>query len=176
MIEEWKNIKGYEDRYRVSNMGRTERRDSSGRWVELKQNYAGFRYYRVTFTVNGRRKTAAVHRLVAEAFINKPDGCDFVNHKDENKTNNRVDNLEWCTFQYNCNYGSRNEKVSSALSIPVVATVIESGETEYYPSIRVASKKLGCSERALGQAVHGKRKSFKGRIWRISNEAERTTA
>ena len=74
-------------------------------------------YERVTLFENGKKFNVSVHRLVAMAFIDNPDPNIFteVNHKDENKTNNNVDNLEWCTHLYNLNYGTRNLKHSIAM-------------------------------------------------------------
>ena len=74
-------------------------------------------YQRVTLFENGKKFNVSVHRLVAIAFIDNPDPNTYteVNHKDENKTNNNVNNLEWCTHLYNLNYGTRNLKHSIAM-------------------------------------------------------------
>ena len=67
-------------------------------------------YKRVTLWENGKKFNISVHRLVATAFIDNPNGYDEINHKDEDKTNNNVNNLEWCTRIYNLNYGTRNKR------------------------------------------------------------------
>lgn len=72
-------------------------------------------YERVTLWENGKKFNMSVHRLVATAFIDNPNGYDEVNHKDEDKTNNNVNNLEWCSHKYNMNYGTRNLKQSIAM-------------------------------------------------------------
>ena len=127
--EIWKDIKGWEGAYQVSNLGRVK---SLPRWHDaihpyiskekiLKPRTSGAQreYLAVILHNNGVRKQIKVHRLVAEAFIPNPNGYLEINHKDENKGNNRVDNLEWCTRYYNVNYGSRIQKQSEKLSIPV---------------------------------------------------------
>ena len=112
MIELWKDIDGYDGRYQVSNLGRlksVERQTSAGNYLEeriLKQRMDSKGYLRVNLAFDGAQKTVAVHRLVALAFVDKPDGLNVVNHKDENKLNNRADNFEWCTTQYNISYGT----------------------------------------------------------------------
>lgn len=106
-MEEWKNVIGYEGLYEVSNKGnvRNVRRNTLLRLT--KTNYG---YIQVSLYKNGIRTGLKVHRLVAEAFIPNPDNLPQVNHKDEDKTNNNVTNLEWCTAKYNNNYGNRLEK------------------------------------------------------------------
>ena len=102
--EIWKDCKGYEGKYQVSNFGRV--------WSVVKQQYKNQRigkdgYYKVTLIAkNGKQKTERVHRLVALAFIPNPDRLPQVNHKDECKTNNCVENLEWCDAKYNTLYSS----------------------------------------------------------------------
>ena len=69
-------------------------------------------YIKYTISDHGKIKTFRAHQLVAIAFIPNPNNLPCVNHKDENKTNNKIENLEWCNFKYNNNYGSHNEKMS----------------------------------------------------------------
>ena len=105
-MEEWKNIIGYEGLYEVSDKGnvRNVRRNTL---LKLSKNKYG--YIQVYLYKNGIRTGLKVHRLVAQAFIPNPDNLPQVNHKDEDKTNNRVDNLEFCDHKYNVNYGHRTE-------------------------------------------------------------------
>ena len=105
-MEEWKNVIGYEGLYEVSNIGnvRNVRRNTL---LKLSKNNYG--YIQVYLYKNGIRTGLKVHRLVAEAFLPNPDGLPQVNHKNEDKSDNRVDNLEWCDHKYNINYGHRTE-------------------------------------------------------------------
>lgn len=103
MVEVWKDIEGYEGLYQVSNMGRVK---SLIKGIILKQwtDKDGYRQ------VGLLKKTFKVHRLVAKAFIENPDDLPLVNHKDENKANNNITNLEWCTNEYNLSYGTARKK------------------------------------------------------------------
>lgn len=71
-------------------------------------------YYKVNLSKNGQVKAFKLHRLVADAYIDNPEGFRDVNHKDENKENNCANNLEWISHKDNCNYGSRNQRISEA--------------------------------------------------------------
>lgn len=106
MKEEWKEVNGYEGLYWISNLGRVK--NSKGHILKQSHSRDQFfgenPYLKVALWKNNRSKNFRVHRLVAEAFIGNPDGLPYVNHKDGNKTNNCVDNLEWCTPKYNSNY------------------------------------------------------------------------
>ena len=123
--EVWRDIKGYEGLYQVSNLGRVKslERYVKGiyglRKVQQKiMSIARIRtngYMQVHLTKNGIAKKYQVHRLVAEAFIPNPNNLPIVNHKDENKINNCVWNLEWCTYSYNLTYGNRLLKVKNTL-------------------------------------------------------------
>ena len=105
--EVWKDIKGYEGKYQISNLGRVKSLGNLQTKKEklLKTNIRNG-YYTAYLYKNNEKKSLLCHRLVAEAFIPNPDNLPQVNHKDENKLNNRVDNLEWCTIKYNINYSS----------------------------------------------------------------------
>ena len=103
--EIWKDVKGYEGLYQVSNLGRVKSRRKILKPINGE-------YLKVGLSKKGTQKTIAIHRLVALTFLEKNKKFNFVNHKDENKHNNNVTNLEWCSNVYNINYGSRNEKVS----------------------------------------------------------------
>ncbi len=124
MNEIWKPIAGYEGCYEVSNLGRVR---SLERYVpskcgscrivrasDVKQRLSNKGYFRVYLCVSQVRKWKYVHRLVAEAFIPNPNNYPCVNHKDENPKNNCVDNLEWCTYSYNRNYGTLPERLYKA--------------------------------------------------------------
>ena len=109
MKEIWISIKGYEDSYEISNLGRVKSLISNGLILKQSKDKDGYH------VVSLKRKSFRVHRLVATAFIPNPNNLEQVNHKDEDKSNNTVDNLEWCNTTYNINYGTRNEQVRKSL-------------------------------------------------------------
>ena len=126
MKEIWKSIQGYEGLYEVSNFGNVrsldrvirskhnEKKQKKGRiltpFYEEKKGY-----YQVSLSKDGKQKKQRIHRLVAVAFLENPFNYTDVNHKDEDKTNNNVDNLEWCTRKYNNNYGTKPERIRKAM-------------------------------------------------------------
>lgn len=120
-MEIWKDILGFEGMYQISNKGNvkslerttTHNRRLSEKLLKTRQDKNG--YYIVTIYKNKRRYDFKVHRLVALMFIPNPKNLPLVNHKDENPANNNVDNLEWCSYSYNVNYGSRNAKASKKM-------------------------------------------------------------
>ena len=127
MQEIWKDIPNFEGLYQISNYGRVktlEKYVSSGiknnnqvrRKSKLLKQYNKQGYLQVSLSKNHRRYYFNVQRLVAIAFIPNPNNLPQVNHIDENPLNNNVENLEWCTAKYNCNYGSRNSKIYNSTS------------------------------------------------------------
>ena len=125
MEEQWKDIKGYEGLYEVSNLGNVRSLDRTvkrGQGYTIKEGrvltpfYEKKKgYYQVVLAKDGKAKTYRVHRLVAIAFLENPYNYTDVNHKDEVKTNNNVDNLEWCTRKYNNNYGTKPERTRKSM-------------------------------------------------------------
>ena len=112
--EIWKDIQGYEGQYMVSNLGRVKsfKKNSNGNILKISDDGNG--YKQISLYKNGKSKTWKIHRLVAIAFIPNPNDLPQVNHKDEDPSNNCVDNLEWCDGKYNSNYGNHNKKLSEA--------------------------------------------------------------
>ena len=113
MTEEiWKPVVGYEGLYEVSNLGRVrslDRYDSRNHFRKgriMKQSYCSKGYLTIDLCLNRKNKKCLVHRLIAQAFIPNPDNLPEINHKDEDKTNNSVENLEWCDRSYNNTYGT----------------------------------------------------------------------
>lgn len=116
--ETWKPVKGYEEFYAVSNLGRIKSlgNDKSRKEKFLKPAKDGWGYFQVTLFKDGKRKRFKVHRLVASAFIPNPEGFEQVNHRDENKINNCISNIEWCSAKYNVNFGTRNKRAAASMT------------------------------------------------------------
>lgn len=109
--EFWKDIEGYEGLYQISSFGRVKSL-KYGKERILKPLVDKDGYLLAILCKEGKTKNHKIHRLVASAFLPNPNNYPCINHKDENKQNNCVDNLEWCTVKYNINYGTRTEKCS----------------------------------------------------------------
>ena len=171
MEEIWKDKKDYEGHYQVSNLGRVKS-IKFGKEIILKQhiNIKGGYYY-VCLLKNGKHKNYYVHRLVAEAFLPITDNLPQVNHKDENKLNNSVDNLEWCTNEYNHNYGTINERISQSQSKPVLQYDLNGNLIKEWKSINECGRN-GFNQGDICKCCNGKRKTAKGFIWVYKNEED----
>lgn len=174
MNEIWKDIEGYEGIYQVSNLGRARSVDhityGEGRCPEapkhrkgriLTQRINNSGYYIINIRQNRRRKNYYVHRLVALAFVpGYFDGAQ-VNHKDENKLNNRWYNLEWVTRKDNCNYGTRNDRCNDwgakNLWRAVIQYDTEGNVISVYRSIKAASIATGIAYSSIRYAISKKR-------------------
>lgn len=164
--EIWKDIPHYEGRYLVSNQGRVF---SLLRKKYLKMSIVNG-YCQVTlWDKYGNHRGEKVHRLVAMAFIPNPLGLPQVNHKNEIKVDNRVENLEWCDSQYNNTYGTRIKKQVDKqlnrkdLSKPIIC--VETGII--YPSIAEASRQTNLDKGNIGSVCRGKAKSCGGYHWKF---------
>lgn len=171
MEEIWKPI-GY-DGYEVSNLGRVKSYkydEINGKIMKPYKDTKG--YLQIDLSLDGRKREnrvhLAVHRLVAMAFLPNPDNLPQVNHKDEDKTNNCVDNLEWCTNDYNAHYGTHIERVAEKIRTPVYS-VDEQGNIEHFSGVREADRIVSGKENGISAPIsmclNGKRKTAYGRQW-----------
>ena len=147
MQEIWKDVVGYEGLYQVSNMGRVKSFCQSTKFHKqkefiLKPSLINSGYEVVTLYSKEKRKKFQIHRLVATAFIPNPDNLPCVNHKDENKVNNCVSNLEWCTYQYNNNYGTARIRTAETKATPIVQKTLDGKLLATYQSAIIASQLL----------------------------------
>lgn len=168
IVEIWKDIVGFENLYKVSNLGNVKR-CSSGRILKQLNGMDG--YKQVSLCKNGVPKTYLIHRLVSQAFIPNPNNLPCVNHKDENKTNNRVDNLEWCTVKYNINYGTSLKRRANTQSTPVLQYDKNGNLLNEYPSIIEGARKTGIYVGCICSVCRGKYKSAGGFIWKYKQKS-----
>ena len=185
--EIWKPIIGFPG-YEVSNFGRVKsldrvitRRDGSRQFckgVVMKQIPDKDGYLRLALGKQGKRYSKTVHRLVAEAFISEALDNRQVNHIDEIKTNNRVDNLEYVTSLENNNHGTRNKRISMSKingkkSKVVVAVNIQTKEVLEFPSGREAERQSDYffQQGSISNVCLGKQKQHKGYIWKYKEQS-----
>lgn len=167
MKEVWKNIKNYEGYYQVSNYGNIKN-VRTGRI--LKHFIQGCNYYYVILSINNKQKHKYIHRLVAEAFIPNPNNYKYINHKDENKLNNNIENLEWCTQKYNCNYGNGIEKGHINQRKKINQYDLQGNFIKQWDSALQIRKHLNISDTHVGDCCKGITKSFKNYIWKYVND------
>ena len=158
MKEIWRDIEGYEGYYQISNMGRVK---SLERTVRCNRGYRtipekilegvdnGKGYLKVNLCKEGKVMQPLVHVLVATAFLENPQNLPEVNHKDENKYNNCMDNLEWCTSQYNVEYS----KAKAVIGINKVSGLIME-----FPSTMEAERQTGINHSNICACLKGKYK------------------
>ena len=167
MEEEWRDIDGYEGYYQVSNLGRVRgvdrvtdnNRPIKSRLLKPFKNNSG--HLRIILIKKSIKKHLLVHRLVAKAFIPNPNNYPIINHKDENPSNNNVENLEWCTVLYNNNYGNYKQNMSDKKSNPI-KVIYRDGTYEIWESASIFGKITGIESSHISDVIHGKRKTVSG--------------
>lgn len=202
IVEEWRNVVGYEGLYQISNLGRIKSlRDNHNNPREkiMKQIFDKDGYLKTILSKNKKHKCFMIHRLVAIAFIPNPDNLPQINHKDENKTNNSVENLEWCDHKYNVNYGTCQERkvkntdykkrtentdykkkiantdyktIAEKKSKPVIQFDLEGKTVAEYPSIKEAERQTEFKHSNIIKSLKGNTKTCGGYIWKYKNEGE----
>ena len=173
-------IKGYEN-YEVTTTGEVIN-TKTGRVLKPFKSKKG--YLQVSLSKNGKEKIFLIHRLVAEAFIPNPENLPQVNHKDEDKTNNYVGtresnytdgNLEWCTHEYNQNYGTRNKRIAimniNGIQSKTVLQLRKDGSlVRIWPSAREVQRQLHFNQGNINQCCLGKRHSANGYKWSYAKQ------
>lgn len=162
-MEIWHDIIGFEGLYQVSNLGRVKSL-YFGKERLLSAGKDKLGYLHVVLCKDGKN-ICYIHRLVAEAFIPNPNGYTEVNHKDEIKSNNVATNLEWCNRKYNINHGTRNDRVSKALSKPVYQYTMDGSLVGSYPSICEATRKTGYNGGNISLCCNGRIHHAYGYLW-----------
>lgn len=184
MTEEWKTIPEFPN-YEVSNFGNVRSKDRisirNGSQVKLKGQILKQKcdrgYMRVTLYSGNRKQHQqySVHRLVASLFILNQDNLPCINHKDENRSNNHANNLEWCTHQYNSNYGTAIERrvkhqdwksIADKQAIRIEQCDKQGNVICRWPSMMECERKTGFSSNGISRCCSGYLKTFKGYIWR----------
>ena len=175
--EIWKDVVGWEGLYQVSSFGRVK--SFRRKEPHLLSACVGKHGYRVVllYNGNGQRKNERVHRLVAQAFIPNPNNYPYINHKDEDKTNNQVENLEWCTAKYNNNYGTyiERQRNSSPRNTPVLMFDLNGNFEKEFISTREAAREMNASHALICHCCDGygdkqTHISLKGKLWCYKGE------
>lgn len=171
MEEIWKDIKGYEGLYQVSNTGKIKSFRKSTKFhcaseYFLSPSIINSGYYTVTLYKSNQKHKFQVHRLVAEHFLENPNNYPCVNHKDENKLNNCADNLEWCTYAYNNTYGTIKDGKLITLAKPINQYTLTGVWVATYLSPSIAAKMLNISVVSIRNCCNGKQDSAHGYLWK----------
>lgn len=164
ILSEFKNIPGFEELYMADAKGNIY---SCKYGKILKPGNIGKGYMAVSLTKNKKSKQYKVHRLISLTFLENKNNYPYVNHKDENPSNNSVENLEWCTPKYNANYGTRIKRVVDGhLKSVCKINVLDGNVIERYKSIKEASILNKLDSSSITKCCKGKRGSAGGYAWK----------
>ena len=176
MEEIWKDIKGYEGKYQVSSLGNIKsleriRKGKSGsnvyvpeKLLKCKNDKDGYKECALCIGTHKKAKYYKVHRLVAEAFLPNPNNYPIINHRNEIKSDNRVENLEWCTNEYNCRY---------SFAKPIIQFSINNEFIRKWDCIVDAKNNLQIKGSEISKCCSGKYKTVKGYKWGYADDYER---
>lgn len=185
--EIWKPIPDYEEFYLISSKGKVKSLRTN---KVLRESQTGSGYNHVTLCVNKIKKSYMTHRLVAQAFIPNPNKYPEINHKDENKLNNCVENLEWCTKSYNERHGTKRfranlhrdnhlialkgaqkhnyKEIARLRSVAVNQYSLDDKFIKQWGSMREIARELNLAVSGISLCCRGFYKNYKGFIWRIA--------
>lgn len=176
IYEEWRQVKGYEGLYEISSFGRVKSLNyhQTGKEGILLPRKDKDGYFYINLYKDKKRTTKKVHRLVAEAFIPNPENLPCINHKGENPSKNFVWQLEWCSVKYNCNFGTRNNRMINTRDInqsynhrkPVLQYDLQGNLINEFSSIIEVKKQLGYNAGNICQCCKGKLKQIYGYKWK----------
>ena len=173
MEEIWKNIKGLTG-YQISNLGRVKslaKNIVKGNIIQHRNeriltphlNIDG--YLCININYNHKNRKYFIHRLIAENFIPNPNNYPCINHKDENKLNNSISNLEWCTFKYNVNYGTAMQRRIEKQSKSVIQYDLQGNKIAEYKSIKDAAIATGINKTRIAYCC---KQEVGGFIWKYN--------
>lgn len=173
-METWKPIKGFEGFYEVSDLGnvRSLNYHNCGIVKNLTPTIDKYGYLRVCLSKDDSQFNRCVHRLVALAFLDNPDGLPQINHINEDKTDNRLCNLEWCTCKYNNNHGTRNKRVSenkrNTNCKRVLQLDLNGNLIREWDSLHEINRQLGFDTAHISKVCKGLKKTGYGFMWRFA--------
>ena len=177
MVEQWRPIDGYEGYYLVSSMGRVIALPNSHHkaplLMKLKPERCG--YLKIGLSMNNKQKFLLVHRLVAKAFIPNPNDYPFINHIDENKKNNCVENLEWCTAKMNVNHGTARARTcakqkNNVHPCPVVQKTLDGVEVARYASCSDIPRLTKFRRTGVVECLRGRIQTAYGYKWEYATK------
>ncbi len=173
--EIWRDILGYEGLYQVSNLGRIKSLKRKCKTAKGFRNVPEkicsstldtYGYPIICLHKNGKKKTKTIHRLVGEAFIENPLNLPQINHIDEDKTNNCVNNLEWCNAKYNNTHGTRNERIKKAQQRAVIQLDMNGNFIKTWNGANEIMRVTGMHQSAITRCCNQKRNYAYGYRWK----------